>query len=91
VEEGRWIATQIRDSKFVELPGDEHLIWAGDTDTVVDEVEEFLTGERPLPEANRVLSTVLLTDVVDSTARAAELGDRRWREVIGERRGGFTL
>jgi class 3 adenylate cyclase len=84
VEEGRWIAAQIPDAKYVELPGDEHLIWAGDVDVVVDEVEEFLTGERPLPEANRVLSTVLFTDVVDSTARAAELGDRRWRELIGE-------
>jgi pimeloyl-ACP methyl ester carboxylesterase len=84
VEEGRWIAAQIPDAKYVELPGDEHLIWAGDVDLVVDEVEEFLTGERPLPEANRVLSTVLFTDLVDSTARAAELGDRRWREVIGE-------
>jgi pimeloyl-ACP methyl ester carboxylesterase len=84
VEEGRWIANQIPNAKYVELPGDEHLIWAGDVDVVVDEVEEFLTGERPLPEANRVLSTVLFTDVVDSTARAAELGDRRWRELIGE-------
>ena len=84
VEEGRWIAAQIPDAKYVELPGDEHLIWAGDVDVVVDEVEEFLTGERPLPEANRVLSTVLFTDVVDSTSRAAELGDRRWRELIGE-------
>jgi pimeloyl-ACP methyl ester carboxylesterase len=84
VEEGRWIAAQIPDAKYVELPGDEHLIWAGDVDAVVDEVEEFLTGERPLPEANRVLSTVLFTDVVDSSAHAAELGDRRWREVIGE-------
>jgi pimeloyl-ACP methyl ester carboxylesterase len=84
VEEGRWIANQIPNANYVELPGDEHLIWAGDVDVVVDEVEEFLTGERPLPEANRVLSTVLFTDLVDSTARAAELGDRRWRELIGE-------
>jgi pimeloyl-ACP methyl ester carboxylesterase len=84
VEEGRWIAAQIPNAKYVELPGDEHLIWAGDVDAVVDEVEEFLTGERPLPEANRVLSTVLFTDVVDSTARVRELGDRRWRQLIGE-------
>jgi len=84
VEEGRWIAAQIPGAKYVELPGDEHLIWAGDVDAVVDEVEEFLTGARPLPEANRVLSTVLFTDIVDATARTAELGDRRWREVLDE-------
>lgn len=84
VEEGRWIAAQIPGAKYVELPGDEHLIWAGDVDAVVDEVEEFLTGTRPLHDADRVLATVLFTDIVGSTERAAELGDRRWREVLDE-------
>jgi class 3 adenylate cyclase len=82
VEEARWIAAQIPDAKYVELPGDEHLIWAGDVDTVVDEVEEFLTGSRPLHGADRVLATVLFTDIVGSTKRAAEVGDRRWRELL---------
>ncbi|MBA2361667.1 MAG: adenylate/guanylate cyclase domain-containing protein [Actinobacteria bacterium] len=82
VEEGRWIAAQIPGANYVELPGDEHLIWAGNVDAVVDEVEEFLTGSRPVHEADRVLATVLFTDIVGSTERAAELGDRRWGDVI---------
>jgi pimeloyl-ACP methyl ester carboxylesterase len=82
VEEARWIAAQIPGAKYVELPGDEHLIWAGDVDEVVDEVEEFLTGTRPVQGADRVLATVLFTDIVGSTERAAALGDRRWREVL---------
>jgi pimeloyl-ACP methyl ester carboxylesterase len=82
VEEGRWIAQQIPSAKYVELPGDEHLIWAGDVDAVVDEVEEFLTGSRPVHEPDRILATVLFTDIVGSTQRAAELGDSRWRELL---------
>jgi pimeloyl-ACP methyl ester carboxylesterase len=84
VEEGRWIAAQIPGAKYVELPGDEHLIWAGDVDVVVDEVEEFLTGARRGHETDRVLATVLFTDIVDSTNRAKEIGDRRWRELVDE-------
>ena len=82
VEEARWIATQIPGAKYVELPGDEHLIWAGDVDEVVDEVQEFLTGTRPIQEAERVLATVLVTDIVSSTERAAKVGDRRWRAIL---------
>jgi pimeloyl-ACP methyl ester carboxylesterase len=84
VEEGRWIARQIPGAKYVELPGDEHLIWAGDVDAVVDEVEEFLTGRRPVHEPDRVLATVLFTDIVGSTERATEVGDRRWRELLDQ-------
>ncbi len=82
VEEGRWIATQIPGATFVELPGDSHTLWAGDTDEIVDEVEQFLTGARRGPEPDRVLATVLFTDIVGSTERATELGDRRWRELL---------
>src|SRR5918997_3060499 len=82
VEESRWIAEQIPGAKYVELPGDEHLIWAGDVDAVVDEVEEFLTGTRPVQEPDRVLATVMFTDIVGSTDRAAALGDRAWRDVL---------
>jgi pimeloyl-ACP methyl ester carboxylesterase len=82
VEEGRWIAGRIPGAKYVELSGDAHTLWAGDIDAIVDEIEEFLTGVRPVPESNRVLATVLFTDIVESTARATELGDRRWRQLL---------
>ncbi|MGH3081022.1 MAG: alpha/beta fold hydrolase [Gaiellaceae bacterium] len=82
VEEGRWIASQVPGAKYVELPGDDHLIWAGDVDGLVDEVEDFLTGSRPAPASDRVLATVLFTDIVGASERASELGDRRWREVL---------
>ena len=82
VEEGRWIASRIPGAKFVELPGDDHLIWAGDVDGLVDEVEDFLTGSRPAPATDRVLATVLFTDIVGATERASELGDRGWRELL---------
>ena len=81
VEEERWIAGQIPRSTFVELPGDDHLPWLGDTDALLDEVEVFLTGERRRPDPQRWLATVLFTDIVDSTATAAALGDRHWHEL----------
>jgi class 3 adenylate cyclase len=83
-EQGQYIAERIRDARFVEVSGTENVIWAGDTATILGEIQEFLTGVRPAPEPDRVLSTVLFTDIVDSTKRAAELGDRRWREVLAE-------
>jgi class 3 adenylate cyclase len=81
VEEGRYIATRIPGARFVELAGDDHVPWI-DADQVVDEVEEFLTGRRPEPHSDRVLTTLLFTDIVGSTQRAAELGDRRWRDLL---------
>ncbi|HEV3478090.1 MAG TPA: alpha/beta hydrolase [Gaiellaceae bacterium] len=70
VEESRWIASQIPGARYVELPGDEHLIWAGDVDAVVDEVEEFLTGSRPVPEADRVLATAFSPPSTGPLARS---------------------
>jgi class 3 adenylate cyclase len=84
VEEGRWIAQQIPDAKYIELPGDDHLVWVGDTDTMLDEVEAFVAGARRGTEPDRVLATILFTDIVGSTQRAAALGDRRWRELLKE-------
>jgi len=82
--EGRYLAERIPGARFVELPGDDHAIAAGDVDGLADEIEEFLTGTRPVPELDRVLATVLFTDIVGSTERAVELGDRRWRDLLGE-------
>jgi len=81
-EEERWIAAQIPGAKYVELAGDDHLVWVGDSDGLLDEVEEFLTGVRRGPEPDRILATVLFTDLVGSTELAARLGDRRWRGLL---------
>lgn len=80
-EEGRYIADHIAGARFVELAGEDHIPWI-DADQIVDEVEEFLTGIRRGPEPDRVLATVLVTDIVGSSKRAAELGDRRWGELL---------
>jgi class 3 adenylate cyclase len=82
VEEGRWMAGQIPDARFVELPGEDHMPWVGDQDAILDEVQEFLTGDRPEREPDRVLATVLVTDIVGSTRHAARLGDRAWSELL---------
>ena len=82
-EMGRYLADRIHGAKFVELDGADHLFFTGDTDTLLDEIEEFLTGVRPQPSVQRVLATVLFTDIVDSTKRAVELGDGRWKELLG--------
>jgi class 3 adenylate cyclase len=82
VEVGRTIANGIPQAKFVELEGNDHLPIAN-PDQVIDEVEEFLTGHRSSSEPDRMLATVMFTDIVESTARAVQLGDRRWRELIG--------
>jgi class 3 adenylate cyclase len=82
VECGRFLAERIARAKYVELEGEDHLPWAGNADAVVDEIEEFLTGVRHGPQPDRVLATVLFTDIVGSTERAATLGDARWRELL---------
>jgi pimeloyl-ACP methyl ester carboxylesterase/DNA-binding winged helix-turn-helix (wHTH) protein/class 3 adenylate cyclase len=82
VEEGRFVASSIPGSKYVELPGVDHLPFVGDQDAILDEVEEFLTGVRHAPEYDRVLATVLFTRIVDSSLQAEQLGERRWRDLI---------
>jgi class 3 adenylate cyclase len=82
VEAGRWMASQMPEARFVELDGEDHLFCAGDIHSILDEVEEVATGARGGGEPNRVLATVLFTDIVDSTKTASTLGDRRWREVL---------
>ena len=82
VEEGRYLAEHIPGSKYVELPGDDHLIWAGDQNRLLDEIGEFLTGDRSPPPSERVLLTVLFTDIVGSTSKAGEIGDRRWKALL---------
>jgi pimeloyl-ACP methyl ester carboxylesterase/class 3 adenylate cyclase len=82
VEQGRYMADHIPGARFVELPGDDHLPMFGDADAVLDEIEEFLTGARGAASADRVLATVLFTDIVASTAQLAVRGDREWRMVL---------
>jgi class 3 adenylate cyclase len=82
VENGRWLGESIPGAEYVELAGEDHLWWLGDQDALLDEVERFLVGAAPVREPDRVLATVLFTDIVDSTRRAAELGDRRWRDLM---------
>ena len=82
VEAARYIAERIQGAKFVELPGPDHFPWVGDTDALLDEVEEFLTGARRGQEPDRVLATVMFTDIVGATERAVALGDRRWRDLL---------
>jgi hypothetical protein len=85
VEAGRYLAERNHGAKYVELPGNDHLLQAFDQDTLdllIDEIEEFVTGTRSGPEPDRVLVTVMFTDIVSSTERAAAVGDRRWRELL---------
>ena len=79
---GRRLAAALPDARFVELPGEDHIAWVVDGDGVIEEVAEFVTGARHREEPDRVLATVLFTDIVDSTRRAADVGDGRWRSVV---------
>jgi len=79
----QYLADNIPCAKLVELPGNDNLILSGDTDAVLDEMEEFITGERPSrSDPDRALATVMFTDIVGGTERAAEIGDRRWRDLL---------
>jgi pimeloyl-ACP methyl ester carboxylesterase len=82
VRHGRWLAEHISGAKYLEMPGIDHSVFSTNPDPVIDEIEEFLTGARPVVEPDRVLATVMFTDIVASTEKAAELGDQKWRELL---------
>ena len=84
VGHGRYLADHIPTAKYVEHPGQDHLWFWGDADEILREIRGFLTGVRSLPESDRVLATVLFTDIVTSTERAAQVGDRRWKDVLDQ-------
>ena len=82
VRHGRWLAAHLPNARMVEFEGDDHGFWFHGTEEWLGTLQEFLTGARAVPETDRVLATVLFTDIVDSTLMAADLGDRHWREVL---------
>jgi pimeloyl-ACP methyl ester carboxylesterase len=82
IEGGRYLASHIPGAKLVELPGEDHIWVEEDAALIGDAIEEFLTGVRPVPYADRVLATVLYTDIVGSTKRALAVGDAEWRRVL---------
>jgi class 3 adenylate cyclase len=84
VEHGRYLGAHIPAARYVELPGIDNLIWAGDQDAILDEIQDFVTGTRPAPTPRRALATVLFTDIVGSTQLAARLGDRAWRRLLDQ-------
>jgi pimeloyl-ACP methyl ester carboxylesterase len=81
-EHGRYLVEHIADARYVELPGEDHVVYLGDTTQLLDEVELFLTGNRHVVEPDEVVATVLMTDIVASTGHSVRLGDLRWRELI---------
>jgi class 3 adenylate cyclase len=82
LDHGRFLAEHIRDARLVELPGADAYFYAADPDPMLGEIQSFLTGARDLPEDDRILATVLFTDIVESTKRASAVGDRRWHEIL---------
>jgi class 3 adenylate cyclase len=82
VEHGRYLAEHIPGARLVEFEGTDHWPWVGETTPIVEEIEEFLTGTRQDPEPERALATVLFTDIVGSTERAAQVGDKAWRDLL---------
>jgi pimeloyl-ACP methyl ester carboxylesterase/class 3 adenylate cyclase len=82
VAEARWIAERMPNATLMTTPGRDYLPWFGDQDALVDEILAFVTGDRPVREPDRVLLTILFTDLVASTERVADLGDHRWRELL---------
>ena len=83
-EHGRYLAEHIAGARYVTFPGPDLVPWSGEFDSILDEMEEFVTGARGAHAPTRLLATVLFTDIVDSTVRAAEAGDRQWRAVLDE-------
>lgn len=81
-QHGRYVAANIAGARLIELPGSSNYTWAGDTAPMLSEIEAFLTGARPILEPDRVLATVLFTDIVESTELAGQLGDTRWRSLL---------
>jgi class 3 adenylate cyclase len=82
VDQARYLAEHIPGATYIELPGEDHLPWVGDQDAIIDEIEEFLTGSHRGQETERALATVVFTDIVGSTEKAAALGDKRWRDLL---------
>ena len=82
IEGGRYVAEHIPGARFIELPGDSHLFFFADRDKLIDEVQQFLTGMHWRPKRNRVLATVVFTDVVQSTEHTVELGDESWADLL---------
>jgi class 3 adenylate cyclase len=82
VEAGRHLAEQIPGASFIELGGEDHLPWVGDVDAVLEQIEQFLTGAPPRPHVDRVLTTILFTDIVGSTQKLSDLGDAVWKETL---------
>jgi class 3 adenylate cyclase len=82
VVHGRYLSEHIDGARLVELRGTDHFWWTEHTVELLDEVQEFLTGVRPIAEPDRILATVLFTDIVDSTRQAVELGDDRWSDLL---------
>jgi pimeloyl-ACP methyl ester carboxylesterase len=83
VRQGRWLAEHIPDARYVELDGNDHLPQGGDPESVIRHTQEFLTGQRGVDQPDRVLATVLFTDIVGSTRQASEIGDARWADLLG--------
>lgn len=79
---GRYLAEHIPEASYLELPGRDSLYWVGETEEMLAGIEQFLTGTRQAPEPDRVLATVLFSDIVDSTAQASAMGDRAWRDRL---------
>jgi class 3 adenylate cyclase len=82
IRAGRYMAERIPGARFVELAGEDDFPYFGDQDAILDELEEFFTGIRPTPRSDRVLASILFTDIVGSTERVAGSGDRRWRDLL---------
>ena len=95
VSRSRYLAEDITGAKYVELPGSQTLIWAGDQDALLREIESFVTGDRPRPSEDRVLATVMFVDIAGSTERAASIGgssdgETRWPRSSARSRRGRT-